>query len=130
MNYTLSYNDDNQPTAVFERSHLLFGYWLQALTSENAVELDHVLGFAKKLKGSNISDYQISNKGYYLQLTSTTAKLVGLSVLEDPMDENALIVDESDEKLDFANTLDVVVTLDELIELLTSWRAHITECQS
>ena len=124
MKYTLSYNDQHQPVAVFERSHLLFGYWLSSLTSENTVELDHVLGYANRLLASEISDYQISNKGYYLQLNQTSAKLTGLSVLEDPNNDNVLIVDETDEKLDFANTLDVVVPLEALVALLKDWREH------
>ena len=119
MKYTLNKNDSGEILFEFEQGNQLFAYWLKNnYTSENTQDLDTLIQFVEKIQAGRIDDYQISRNSYYLQLTDTTAKIIGLSTLDAPNEV-------TDNKMDVANPLENECSLDAFLTLLNDWRTLI-----
>lgn len=125
MQYQFFINNDGQTQANFNTEHRLMGFWLMSNYSNDIPGLDRLIMFSHKLEKNDVDDFQISNKGYYLQLTSHTAKLIGLSILENPLGTNN--TKNSDlGKMDFDNQTECTCDLKHFNEMLTQWRNFIS----
>ena len=124
MHYTFSKDNNNEYHAVFDEAHTFVGYWLKSnYDHTNIKELQRLLNFSEKLQQQTIDDFQISQKGYYLQLSSNGAKLIALSTLENPeLDSDAAI----DGKMDFDNMTELNIPLPAFNQLLNAWLAFLS----
>lgn len=124
MQYQFTVNNNGLKQANFDEEHQLMGYWLMSNYSDDIASLDRLIIFSNKLEKNNVDDFQISNKGYYLQLTTNTAKLIGLSILENP-----LLANQENQpdlgKMDFDNQSECECELKVFNEMLTQWRDFV-----
>ncbi|MCY4045225.1 MAG: YacL family protein [Cellvibrionales bacterium] len=119
MKYQLNKNDQGEILFEFDEDNQLFAYWLKNnYTSSNTQDLDTLIQFVEKIQAGRIDDYQISRNSYYLQLTSTSAKIIGLSTLDAPNEV-------TDNKMDVANPLENECRLDTFLTLLKDWQTLI-----
>lgn len=122
MKYEFSKNAEGNAIANFSGQDTLIGYWLMSNYPTPSKDLDRLLDFSNKLQQDLIDDFQISQKGYYLQLSVDNAKLTALSTLENPVTES---VQPEDGKMDFDNMLECTHTLAAFNAMLEQWQTFI-----
>ncbi len=115
MHYKFTYDEKDTVQFDFDKGYELFGYWLKHNYFDDLAALDQLIHYCGRLIDKTLDDYQVSANSYYLQLTQSTAKIVGLSTLDAP-------IDQRDNKIDFNNPLESEVKMAVFLLLLNDWR--------